>query len=270
MSLSVVWAPDVPGIQLALMLCVLLVSFAWQLWFLPWKAPLLNFVDAVSTGLFLILLAISLHLESADDDSLSFLDSLGTGVYFLSLGIIACASLLALVLMLWQRCSSKRQLIPSIVNLGVVREPADIIKTLMTVDTNLESKEDWEKEALLKKMSLSLSTYDLNLVGKALDILITDLELGKVCRSRIIVGRVADTRTLSQLSERDTERDTERSSTKDAADSASDLDRLDGRLDVVQDANSDGPEHDENHSHHDMSMERSRTCESDETCEHVF
>ena len=121
-------------------------------------------------------------------------------------------------------------------------------------------------------MSLSLSTYDLNLVGKALDILITDLELGKVCRSRIaIVGRVADTRTLSQLSERDTERDTESSSTKDAADSASaDLDRLDGRLDLVQDANSEGPEHDENHSHHDMSMKRSRTCESDETCEHFF
>lgn len=140
------------------------------------------------------------------------------------------------------------------------------MKTLMTVDTNLESKEDWEKEALLKKMSLSLSTYDLNLVGKALDILITDLELGKVCRSRIaIVGRVAD-----QLSERDTERDTESSPTKDAADSASDLDRLDGRLDLVQDANSEGPEHDENHSHHDMSMERSRTCESDETCEHFF
>ena len=152
LSLPVVLSPNVPGIQLALMLCVLLVSFTWQLWFLPWKAPVLNLVDAVSTGLFLILLAISLHLESAVEGSLSFLDSFGAGVYFLSLGIIGCVCILALVLAVWQRfCAAKRKkLMPSIINLGPVREAEEILEILLVIVASLESQDGNQREALLR------------------------------------------------------------------------------------------------------------------------
>jgi hypothetical protein len=147
-----VLSPNVPGIQLALMLCVLLVSFTWQLWFLPWKAPVLNLVDAVSTGLFLILLAISLHLEPAVEGSLSFLDSFGAGVYFLSLGIIGCVCILALVLAVWQRfCAAKRKkLMPSIINLGPVREAEEILEILLVIVASLESQDGNQREALLR------------------------------------------------------------------------------------------------------------------------
>lgn len=150
LSLPVVLSPNTPGIQLALMLCVLLVSFTCQLWFLPWKAPVLNLVDAVSTGLFLILLAISLHLDSADEDSLSFLDAFGTGIYFLSLGIIGCICIVALALVLWQRCAKGKQLMPSIINLGSVREAPEILEVLLVIVASLESLDDNEKEALLR------------------------------------------------------------------------------------------------------------------------
>lgn len=201
MSLPVVLAPNANGIQLALMLCVLQVSFAWQLWFLPWKAPILNLVDAISTALFLVLLAISLHLEAAVADSLSFLDSFGTGMYFVSLGIIACVSIFGLALLLWQRCCLNHMLIPSIMNLGQVRDPEEILESLLAVAGTLEGKDETEKEILLRKMSSSVSAYDLRLVGQALDILIADCECGVMILDSQIVGRVAATR-VSQLSEK--------------------------------------------------------------------
>lgn len=200
LSLPVVLAPNARGIQLALMLCVLLVSFGWQLWFLPWKAPILNLVDAISTALFLMLLAISLHLEPEISDSLSFLDSFGTFMYFVSLGVIACVSIFALGLVLWQRCS-KRELMPSIVNLGQLRDPEEILETLLAVTGRLECKDEKEKEVLMRKMSSSVSAYDLCLVGQALDILIADCELGIVDLDSKMVGRVAAKR-VSQMSKK--------------------------------------------------------------------
>lgn len=157
LSLPVVLAPNTHGIQLASMLCVLLVSFAWQLWFLPWKAPILNLVDAISTALFLILLAVSLHLEPAVSNSLSFLDSLGTGMYFVSLGVIVCVSIFAFGLVLWQRCCSKRRLLPSIVNLGQIRDPEEILETLLAVTGRLECKDEKEKQVLLRTAKKSVS-----------------------------------------------------------------------------------------------------------------
>jgi hypothetical protein len=102
--------------------------------------------------LFLILLAISLHLEPAVEGSLSFLDSFGAGVYFLSLGIIGCVCILALVLAVWQRfCAAKRKkLMPSIINLGPVREAEEILEILLVIVASLESQDGNQREALLR------------------------------------------------------------------------------------------------------------------------
>ena len=46
LSLPGVVATNMPSLRLTLMLGILLVSGGLQLWFLPWKAPILNLVDA--------------------------------------------------------------------------------------------------------------------------------------------------------------------------------------------------------------------------------
>lgn len=46
LSLPGVIATNMPSLRLTLMLGILLASGGLQLWFLPWKAPILNLVDA--------------------------------------------------------------------------------------------------------------------------------------------------------------------------------------------------------------------------------
>ena len=52
-----------------------------RIWFLPWKAPILNLVDALSNGFFVLLLAVSLaFLEVASEEERHLLE--GTAVVF--------------------------------------------------------------------------------------------------------------------------------------------------------------------------------------------
>lgn len=69
---------------------------------LPWKAPLLNLVDAVSTVLFLTLLAVALHLSPVD--SQSFLDAFGSIIFFFSLALITSLGCLMMGMLALQRC----------------------------------------------------------------------------------------------------------------------------------------------------------------------
>ena len=46
LALPGVLATNMPSLRLTLMLGILLASGGLQLWYLPWKAPILNLVDA--------------------------------------------------------------------------------------------------------------------------------------------------------------------------------------------------------------------------------
>lgn len=176
LSLPAVVATNSPAITLTLMVCVLQVCFALQLYFLPWKAPILNIVDSLSTMLFLILLAISLHLEPTLDDSLQFLDTLGIGVYYLSIGVIACVCIGSVGLLVLDRCFTKT-LGKRLVNLGELPDAEELVLTLEVIKDSVQGKDGKVMKLLLKKMSLSMGAYDLRVVRDAFDILLDDCEL---------------------------------------------------------------------------------------------
>eukprot|EP00435_Cladocopium_sp_Y103_P063965 s9_g25.t1 len=101
LSLGQVLAPSVGALQLLSMSCTILSSLCLQTWFLPWKVPLVNLVDTVSTSLFLMLLGVALNLTPPTG---SYLDAIGTGLYYLSLGIILLVALLCFMLVAWDYC----------------------------------------------------------------------------------------------------------------------------------------------------------------------
>ncbi|CAK9004860.1 unnamed protein product [Durusdinium trenchii] len=196
-SLPTVVATDLPGVNLALLICVWLSYYSIQLVCLPWKAPILNLVDGISTMLFLVLLAVSLHLEPVIAESILILEILGVGVYYLSLGVIVCVSILSIMLMVLKRfrCSARTN---HIVNLGQLPDPKEMLETIEQIYFNLKAKQDMGE--LVNKMSTTLSADDLHIVQKALDILSTDCELGEsVSTSRTSFYRISANR-ISQMS----------------------------------------------------------------------
>ena len=187
LSVPSVVATNQPGLNLTLMLCVILVSFGCQLWVLPWKAPVLNLVDSVSTALFLMLLAISLHLEPLLEDSVPTLEWMGMATWYLSVFLIACVFLLSLLFLALQRCRGMKGEL-RIVNLGRLPDPAALIEELITISGALDEKSD-KLERLAKSMSKKMSPFDLTTVSKAIDILCTDCQLGTMKGSGRIAAR---------------------------------------------------------------------------------
>lgn len=191
-SLPTVIATDLPGVNLVLMLCVWLAYFSAQQNCLPWKAPLLNLVDGISTFLLLVLLGIALHLEPVVADSTFILEVVGCGVYYLSVAVIAFVFLCSIFLMVWQKCSGARK-DHRIMNLGDLPEPEEILLMLEQIYLEFRTKEVADgTDVLIKKMSLAMSAHDLRIVQKALNILASDCELGRASSSnRIAANRIS-------------------------------------------------------------------------------
>ena len=191
LSVPSVATTDLPGINLTLMLCVMIVSSAFYLWFQPWKTPLLNLVDTISTSLFLVLLAISIYLEPAEPESLGIVEFLGFSAYYMSMAVIVVVFFLAFALMLLKRCKKLRGE-PRIVNLGTLPEPEEMLSKILEISSTLESQEADRRELLLKKMAL-MSSHDLFSVQMALNILCSDCELGEVSSGgRIVAKRISN------------------------------------------------------------------------------
>lgn len=180
LSLGPVIAPNAEALQILVMSCTMLISLCLQLWFLPWKVPLLNLVDAVSTALFLLLLGVSLHFAPVSD-SREFMDACGALAYFLSLGVIAMVALVSFGLFAVERCSAKAKRKVSshsaLANLGKLPSSEEMVKALQAIGESLGKATDAERQLLVKKMSSLLSVYDINIVGQALLILSIDCEL---------------------------------------------------------------------------------------------
>lgn len=198
LSLPSVVATNQPGLNLTLMLCVILVSFSCQLWVLPWKAPVLNLVDCISTALFLALLAISLHLEPLLAESVATLEAMGMATWYLSVFLIACVFFLSLLFLALQRCcGSKGEL--RIVNLGRLPDPAALIDELIAISGALDEKSE-KLERLAKSISKKMSPFDLITVSKAIDILSTDCQLGTMKGSGRIAARSVRSKRISRFS----------------------------------------------------------------------
>ena len=195
-------------------MCVLLASQCFQLWFLPWKLPLLNLVDAISTAFFLALLAVAMQVTPVD--SSLFLDIVGSVLYYTSLAIIAAVAFFSLLILALERCClrGRKGRFLRLVTLGDLvlldkawgltkapfgvhdgicfifyrifmqiqggqPEAEDIIATLLEMMSQLKSSSTIAQERLAKKMTVMLSVYDLCTVQRGLEIL--GIASGKMC-----------------------------------------------------------------------------------------
>ncbi|CAE7831424.1 unnamed protein product, partial [Symbiodinium sp. KB8] len=68
LSMPAVAAPNMPAVQFVCLLGILLLSLQLQVWYLPWKAPILNLVDGVTNLLLVMLLAIGLGRLGPDPE----------------------------------------------------------------------------------------------------------------------------------------------------------------------------------------------------------
>jgi len=80
-----VLATNTPSLQLTLMNMILQTSLVLQVWYLPWKAPVLNLLDAVSMSLLVMLVNVALgYADNSGRFATDVLQSLGSGTCALS------------------------------------------------------------------------------------------------------------------------------------------------------------------------------------------
>ena len=74
-----VLATNTPSLQLTLMNMILQTSLVLQVWYLPWKAPVLNLLDAVSMSLLVMLVNVALgYADNSGRFATDVLQSLGS------------------------------------------------------------------------------------------------------------------------------------------------------------------------------------------------
>ncbi|CAK9056050.1 unnamed protein product [Durusdinium trenchii] len=169
-------ATNMPSLQLTLMHMILLGSLCLQLWFLPWKSPILNLVDGLSVSLLVMLLASSLgYADSSGEDASRVLATFGTVISSLMVVILGGMVLLGLCALVYRSAlGSSKEL--RIMNLGKVPKEQDVFQSLLDVATFL--KEDGQgKEATFIKDLGNLSVYDVGIITRAINILADDLNM---------------------------------------------------------------------------------------------
>ncbi|CAK8993527.1 unnamed protein product [Durusdinium trenchii] len=176
LSMPGVIATNMPSLQLTLMHMILLGSLCLQLWFLPWKSPILNLVDGLSVSLLVMLLASSLgYADSSGEDASRVLATFGTVISSLMVVILGGMVLLGLCALVYRSAlGSSKEL--RIMNLGKVPKEQDVFQSLLDVATFL--KEDGQgKEATFIKDLGNLSVYDVGTITRAINILADDLNM---------------------------------------------------------------------------------------------
>lgn len=169
LSLPVVFATNMPGLHLMLMLGIQQAYSYMQLWFHPWKSPILNLGDAVSTGLLVSLLATSLACLDTCPDILQTLRAV------VSLMLITSLVLLVLITTLnfFYVSVTRKQL--SLLDLGKTGDADSVLEGLRQIADFLSR--DREESTSLSKGLAKLCAYDLNCVMEAIDVLLDDWEI---------------------------------------------------------------------------------------------
>jgi len=177
LSLPAVVVTDLPSIHLVSMLFVLLVSLCLQTFFLPWKAPVLNLVDALSNGCFVALLSVALAFLEVDSEG-------AANLMQLSAVLLSIAMVLILVFMILLTLSgfvyskgfgSTKDSI--LYNLGTLPEGEQILRILLDIAEFLQEEIQNGKQDTLVKNLETFSFYDLDAVVRALNILADDCEM---------------------------------------------------------------------------------------------
>ncbi|CAK9066964.1 Ephrin_rec_like domain-containing protein [Durusdinium trenchii] len=176
LSMPGVIATNMPSLQLTLMHMILLGSLCLQLWFLPWKSPVLNLVDGLSVSLLVMLLAGSLgYADNSGEDAARVLALFGTVISSLMVVILAGMVMLGLCALCYRSAlGSSKEL--RIMNLGKVPEEKDVFQSLLDVATFLKEDGHGKEQNFISDLG-KLSVYDLGTVMRAINILADDLNM---------------------------------------------------------------------------------------------
>ena len=161
LSLGQVLTPDDQGLQLLIMMFVLCASMCLQLWFLPWKLPLLNLVDALSTFFLLGLLAIAMQVSMVENAEL--LDALGSALFFLSLAVIVAVGFFSLGLVAVQHLCKRKGVVAvglRVMALGKPADPTEMLMIFMGMASNLECKSEVAQKRLARTWMGKVVTYN--------------------------------------------------------------------------------------------------------------
>eukprot|EP00913_Durusdinium_trenchii_P024135 g22662.t1 len=124
LSMPGVIATNMPSLQLTLMHMILLGSLCLQLWFLPWKSPILNFVDGLSVSLLVMLLAGSLgYADSSGEDAARVLAIFGTVISSLMVVILAGMVTLGLCALCYRSALGSSKELPSTRKMSILGGP---------------------------------------------------------------------------------------------------------------------------------------------------
>jgi len=171
-----VLATDTPSLRLTLMNMILQTSLVLQVWCLPWKAPILNLVDALSMSLLVMLVNVALgYADNSGRFATEVLQSLGTVIsvsMLMILGFMICLGISAL----FYRAALGSQGELRVFNLGRVQDPKTVFRTMMDVAVFLKEDGHSLEDKLVGDLG-KLSVYDLRLVHTCMNILADELEM---------------------------------------------------------------------------------------------
>ena len=155
---------------------ILLGSLCLQLWFLPWKSPILNLVDGLSVSLLVMLLAGSLgYADNSGADAARVLATVGSIISSLMVVILAGMVCLGLCALCYRSAlGSSKEL--RIMNLGKVPEEKVVLQGLMDIATFLKEDGQGQEKKFISDLG-KISVYDIGTVMRAINILADDLEM---------------------------------------------------------------------------------------------
>ncbi|OLQ02861.1 hypothetical protein AK812_SmicGene14236 [Symbiodinium microadriaticum] len=172
LSMPAVAAPNMPAVQFVCLLGILLLSLQLQVWYLPWKAPILNLVDGVTNLLLVMLLAIGLGRLGPDpEDGPEVLDSLAAAISaMMMMSVLGLMLVLAVAALFYKKALGGNDE-QWIMNLGKPPSSKDFCNTLSNF---LRSQQDMQEKEVQRVVEV-LCLYDYCDVNASIVLLSTEL-----------------------------------------------------------------------------------------------
>eukprot|EP00439_Symbiodinium_sp_Y106_P060372 s666_g8.t3 len=171
LSMPAVAAPNMPAVQLVCLSGILLLFLQLQIWYLPWKAPILNLVDGVTNLLLVMLLASGLGRLGPDPGGgPAVLDSLAAAISAMMMSVLGFMLVLALVALFYrQALGGKDEL--WIMNLGKAPSSKEFCDNL----TNFLHCQKDMQESQVRQVVEALCVYDYRDVNASIVLLSAEL-----------------------------------------------------------------------------------------------
>ncbi|CAE7031767.1 unnamed protein product, partial [Symbiodinium sp. CCMP2456] len=195
LSMPAVAAPNKPAVQFVCLLGILLLSLQLQVWYLPWKAPILNLVDGVTNLLLVMLLAIGLGRLGPDpEDGPAVLDSLAAAISAMMMSVLGLMLVLAMAALFYKKALGSNDEL-WIMNLGKPPSSKDFCDTLSNF---LHSQQDMQEKEVRQVVD-ALCVYDYCDVNASIVLLSTELGFRSKLTDALARRRITSSGSFASL-----------------------------------------------------------------------